>query len=126
MVDGAHNVDSIRRLKQSLEHYFDCEHSILIIGLSLDKDLRGVVSEVASFFDQVIVTRSIHPRAMATAPIVAEFARNGVIADETDDISIALPIALDWAGDSDLICVTGSLFVVAGAIEQAELLGLSV
>jgi hypothetical protein len=62
---------------------------------------------------------------MATTPIVTEFARNGVIADETDDISIALPIALDWAGDRDLICVTGSLFVVAGAIEQAELLGLT-
>ena len=124
VVDGAHNVDSIRRLNQSLKQYFDYDQAILIIGLSADKDLSGVVSELVSFFDRVIVTRSIHPRAMATAPIVAEFARNGVKAEETDDISIALPRALDLAGDSDLICVTGSLFVVAGAIEQAGLLGL--
>jgi dihydrofolate synthase/folylpolyglutamate synthase len=125
VVDGAHNVDSIRRLKQSLRQYFDFDQAILIIGLSADKDLGGVVSELVFFFDRVIVTRSIHPRAMATAPIVAEFARSGVQAEETDDISIALPIALDWAGDRDLICVTGSLFVVAGAIEQAGLLRLS-
>jgi len=124
VVDGAHNVDSIRRLKQSLKQYFDFDRVILIIGLSADKDLGGVVSELVSFFDRVIVTRSIHPRAMATAPIVAEFARNGVQAEETDDISIALPRALKLAGDRDLICVTGSLFVVAGAIEQVALLSL--
>jgi dihydrofolate synthase/folylpolyglutamate synthase len=124
VVDGAHNVDSIRRLKQSLKQYFDFDKVILIIGLSADKDLGGVVSELVSFFNQVIVTRSIHPRAMATAPIMAEFARNGVQAEETDDISIALPRALELAGDRDLICVTGSLFVVAGAIEQVALLSL--
>ena len=61
---------------------------------------------------------------MATAPIVAEFGRHGVAAEETDDISIALPLALDSAGDKDIICVTGSLFVAAGAIEQATVLGL--
>ncbi len=76
-------------------------------------------------FDKVIVTCSIHPRAIATAPIVAEFSRHRVEAQVTDDISIALPLALSLAGDRDLICVTGSLFVVAGAIEQARLLGLT-
>ncbi len=125
VVDGAHNVDSVRRLKQSLRQFFSYERAILIIGLSADKDLGGVVSELVPFFDQVIVTRSIHPRAMATAPIAAEFTRRGVKAEETDDISIALPRAFDLAGERDLICVTGSLFVVAGAIEQAGLLKLS-
>jgi len=124
VVDGAHNVDSVRRLKQSLRQFFNYERAILIIGLSADKDLGGVVSELVPFFDRVIVTRSIHPRAMATAPIAAEFARRGAKAEETGDISIALPLALDLAGDKDLICVTGSLFVVAGAIEQARLLKL--
>lgn len=125
VVDGAHNPDSARRLKQSLEQYFDFERTILIIGVSSDKDIAGIVSELVSLFDKVIVTHSIHPRAMATAPIVAEFSKHGVAAEETDDISIALPLALTPAGDRDLICVTGSLFVVAGAIEQAGKLGLT-
>ena len=57
---------------------------------------------------------------MPSAPIVAECKRQGVEAKETDDISIALPLALSMVGEKDLICVTGSLFVIAGAIEQAE------
>ncbi len=125
VVDGAHNPNSVRKLKQSLEQYFDFDRAILIIGVSSDKDIAGIVSELVSLFDKVIVTRSIHPRAMATAPIVAEFSQHGVEAQETDDISTALPLALTLAGEKDLICVAGSLFVVAGAIEQADKLCLT-
>ncbi len=126
VVDGAHNADSARKLRQALEQYFSFDRAILIIGLSADKNVAGIISELLPLFDKVIVTRSIHPRAMATAPIVAEFDRHGVEARETDDISVALPLALSLAGDKDMICVTGSLFVAAGAIEQAKALGLTV
>jgi dihydrofolate synthase/folylpolyglutamate synthase len=118
LVDGAHNPDSARKLKQSLEQYFDFDRAILIIGVSSDKNIAGIVSELVSLFDKVIVTRSIHPRAMSPAPIVAEFSKHGVEAQETDYISTALSLALTLAGGKDLICVTGSLFVVAEAIEQ--------
>jgi len=57
---------------------------------------------------------------------VAEFSRQGAAAAATEDISTALPLALTLAGEKDLICVTGSLFVVAGAIEQADKLCLTV
>ncbi|MFC1940941.1 bifunctional folylpolyglutamate synthase/dihydrofolate synthase [Chloroflexota bacterium] len=124
VVDGAHNPDSVRKLKQSLEQYFNFDRAILLIGLSADKDIAGITSELIPLFDKVIVTRSIHPRSMATAPIVSEFSRYGVEAQATDDISTALRLALTLAGKKDLICVTGSLFVVAGAIEQARALHL--
>jgi dihydrofolate synthase/folylpolyglutamate synthase len=112
-------------LKQSLEQYFDFDRAILIIGASSDKDIAGIVSELVPLFDKVIVTRSIHPRAMATASVVAEFSQHGVEAQEADDISTALSLALTLAGEKDLICVTGSLFVVAEAIEQADKLCLT-
>ena len=126
VVDGAHNPYSARKLKQALERYFDFDRAILIIGVSSDKDLAGIVSELVPLFDRVIATHSIHPRAMPTASVVAEFSRYGVEAQATEDISIALPLALALAGGKDLICVTGSLFVVAGAIEQAKELDLTV
>ena len=125
LVDGAHNPDSARKLKQALEQYFDFDRAILIIGVSSDKDIAGIVSELVPLFNTVIATHSIHPRAMPTASVVAELSRHGVEAAATEDISIALPLALTLAGEKDLICVTGSLFVVAGAIEQAGKLCLT-
>ena len=124
VVDGAHNPYSAAKLREALRKYFTFEHATLIIGTSSDKDIGGIISELASLFDRFIVTRSIHPRALATDTLAAEFRSHGVNAVETDDISVALPMALSGAGANDLICVTGSLFVVAGAIELSGAPGL--
>ncbi|MFC1862290.1 bifunctional folylpolyglutamate synthase/dihydrofolate synthase [Chloroflexota bacterium] len=125
VVDGAHSPDSARKLRQSIEQYFGFDRAILIIGTSFDKDIAGIVSELVPLFNKVIVTRSTHPRAIPPASIVAEFSRHGVEAQAVDDISVALPMALALAGERDIICVTGSLFVVAGAIEQASKLSIN-
>lgn len=124
VVDGAHNVGAARRLAQSIEQYFDFAQAILVIGASLDKDIASIVSELVSLFNRVIVTRSRHPRAMATAPLAAEFARHGVKVQAAEDVPSALSQALALAGDKDLICIAGSLFVVGEAMEQADRLSL--
>ena len=124
IVDGAHNRDSAQKLRQALKQYFKFNQAILIIGMSSDKDLAGIVEELAPAFQKVIVTCSTHPRAMATATITSEFKKHDIEVEQADDISVALPLALSLAGKNDMICVTGSLFVTAGAIEQAMALGL--
>ncbi len=126
IVDGAHNPDSARRLKQSLEHYFNFDRAILVIGVSSDKDIASIVPELAPLFDKVIITHSRHPRAMALPLLKAEFRRHGVKAQAVEAVSEALSLALALAGARDLICVAGSLFVVAEAIEQARVLCLIV
>jgi len=126
VVDGAHNPDAALRLKQSLEQYFNFDQAILVIGVSSDKDIAGIVSELFPLFDKVIVTCSHHPRAMAPAPIVAEFARHRMETQVVETVPEALSLALALAGDRDIICVAGSLFVVGEAIEQANRLCLAV
>jgi dihydrofolate synthase/folylpolyglutamate synthase len=126
IVDGAHNPDSARRLKQSLEQYFHFTRAILVIGVSSDKDIAGIVPELVPLFDKVIVTRSRHPRAMAPSSIAAEFSRHGVRTRGAGDVPTALSLALALARARDLICVAGSLFVVTEAIEQAKRLCLMI
>lgn len=122
VVDGAHNPDSARRLRESLVQYFDFDRAILVTGVSLDKDIDGIVAELVPIFDKVIATRSRHPRAMALEKLKAAFGRHGVEAQTAKGIPEALSLARSIAGARDLICVAGSLFVVAEAIEQASLL----
>ena len=122
IVDGAHNPDSARKLRESLAQYFDFGRAILVTGVSFDKDIDGIVSELVPLFDKVIVTRSRHPRAMALDQLTAAFGRQGVEAQAAESIPEALSLARSIAGARDLICVAGSLFVVAEAIEQASLL----
>ncbi|MFC1871151.1 bifunctional folylpolyglutamate synthase/dihydrofolate synthase [Chloroflexota bacterium] len=125
VVDGAHNPDGARRLRENLKQYFTFDRVVLVIGVSDDKDTTGVVSQLALLSSSVIVTHSRHPRAIAVSNLIAEFARHGVEVQVAGGIPEALSRALAMAGDRDLICVAGSLFVVAEAIEQVNKLGLT-
>ncbi len=119
VVDGAHNPASARSLRQSIEYYFkDFNRAILVIGTSVDKDVSGIVSELYPLFDKVIVTRSRHPRAMTTVLVAAEFRKHGVMPQIADAVPDAVSLAQAQAGPRDLICITGSLFVVGEALEQ--------
>ncbi len=130
VADGAHNPAAAGELKQSIEHYFGSiaggrpsGRAILVIGVSVDKDLAGIVRELSPLFETVVATRSRHPRAMGTAPVVAEFGRYGIEARAAETVPQALALALSLADEDAFICITGSLFVVGEAIEQQTGMG---
>ena len=107
-------------LVESLRDYFNRQpvgQAILVFGASVDKDLTGIIAALSPYFSRVIVTRSRHPRAMAGAPVEAEFSRHGLEVEGAASVAEALKRALAVAGEEDIICVTGSLFVVGEAIE---------
>ncbi len=118
IVDGAHNVDSARRLGEALRQYFNFGRLILIIGTSSDKDIAGIAGELAPICDSVIATRSRHPRSAAPSAVATEFLKLGVTCVVEDSVASAVSRALGMAQEKgDLICATGSLFIVAEAIE---------
>jgi dihydrofolate synthase/folylpolyglutamate synthase len=118
VVDGAHNDASSRKLRESLSHYFDWEHLILILGSSIDKDIRDIVAELAPLHPRTIATASRHPRAMPPSQIAEECQKQGIAVEIADAIPTALSQALALAGERDLVVATGSLFVVAEVIEE--------
>ena len=117
VVDGAHNADSARRLKEALEQYFDFERMILIIGASSDKDVAGIAGELAPLATVAIATRSRHPRALPPSLLFEQLVSRGVATELMESVAGAASRALALAGPRDLICATGSLFVAAEAIE---------
>ena len=120
VVDSAHNADSAKRLMQALQQYFDFERLILIIGTSYDKDVAGTVRELASLPSTIIVTRSRHPRAVEASRLVAEFSKWGITPQAADNVAAAVDSALSEAKPRDLICATGSLFVIAEVMEHIK------
>jgi dihydrofolate synthase/folylpolyglutamate synthase len=128
VVDSAHNENSAQKLRAALAEWFPRpprRQLALIFGASSDKDIDGML---ASFLgpqsvtgyqpaDKVIVSKSGHPRSADPAQL-ADLVRK---VNPTCPISVqtsldsALTEALAWAGPDDLICITGSIFVVAQA-----------
>ena len=117
LVDGAHNVASIKRLVDNIKGYFAHKRIFLVFGTSCDKDIPGIINELVPLSPQVIVTRTSHSRAAPLSTMVAEFSKRGIELEIRETVTEAISRALSLADRTDLICVTGSLFVVAEALD---------
>jgi dihydrofolate synthase/folylpolyglutamate synthase len=124
VVDGAHNGHSARCLRQALQDHFSFGRVILVMGVSGDKTIGAMAEELAPLTHLLIATRSHHPRAAEPEAVAAAFAAQGVASETCPTVATALDRAQALAEPDDLVCVVGSLFVVAEVREQV--LGLSV
>ncbi len=118
--DGAHNADSAAKLRQAVQKYFKFQRSLLVVGTSADKDVPGIVTELAPLCSEVIVTRSGHPRSAQPEALAEEFLKHSIPASIARSVPDALEIAMAKAKPEDLVCVTGSLFVVGETLDWAE------
>jgi len=117
VIDGAHNDYSMRKLVEATKKLFHYNKCFVIFGTSCDKDIAGMARELKSLADTIIITSSSHPRAASTAALTREFTKLDIKVDVIESVSKALSKALAAAQKTDLILITGSLFVVAEAID---------
>jgi dihydrofolate synthase/folylpolyglutamate synthase len=116
VLDGGHNPGAAQRLKESLLEYFLPTNTILVIGLSGDKDISGVIDALSPIFSHVITTRADNPRSISPEKLVEEFVSRGIQTESSANVSEAITKAISIAAEDDLICITGSLFVVGEAL----------
>ncbi|MGH2586093.1 MAG: bifunctional folylpolyglutamate synthase/dihydrofolate synthase [Dehalococcoidia bacterium] len=124
VLDGAHNTDSARRLVQALRETFSPRRTLLVVGLNADKDIVGFAAALCGGLPSVdvIATRAAIGRAAEPAAVAEAFVEAGAMVRTAPAVSAAVEEALAEAEPGDLVCVTGSLYVVAEA--RAWLLGI--
>ncbi|MCM8782863.1 MAG: bifunctional folylpolyglutamate synthase/dihydrofolate synthase [Candidatus Omnitrophica bacterium] len=113
VLDGAQNVASASALKETIKGYFRYKRLVLVLGISKDKDIRGICQQLNTLADIVILTKANNPRAIEPK-ILADYFKNKS-KFITPDVKTALEKARVLSSEDDLILITGSLFVVGEA-----------
>ncbi|MDI6776428.1 MAG: folylpolyglutamate synthase/dihydrofolate synthase family protein [Syntrophales bacterium] len=118
LVDGAHNPAGVSVLCRALKESFSYKKLILLFGVLNDKDYRAMLNKLVSLADRLIITKPTIDRAVPPKELVpvAKWYKNPI--EVVEKPSEALQRALITADKEDLICVTGSLYLV-GEIKQA-------
>lgn len=116
VVDGAHNGDSATKLGNTLREMFPGQRCILVLGVTADKDVDGILVALMPVADEIITTAADHPRAAHPQDLSARLERLGARARTTLDVPSALDLAWSIAEPEDVICITGSLFVVGNTL----------
>jgi dihydrofolate synthase/folylpolyglutamate synthase len=115
-LDGAHNRSGAAALAKYLRSIkTGSRRLILIVGVMKDKDIGSILDQLIPISNEVIITKADYHRS-AGAELVKSFIKSGSIPITMEErIKDAIALAKSIAGTDDIICVTGSLFVVGEA-----------
>lgn len=114
LLDGAHNVDGARALAQALPIY-ERERLILCLGMLADKEREKVVQMLVPLADEIIIARPNSPRAgdwRALGSLAEEYGKPVTCIEDPKEAAI---FALTRVGEKDMLCVTGSIYMLADA-----------
>jgi len=116
MVDAAHNAASIRALIQAIGQNIPYDSMVVIFGCNTDKDAEGMLRELQYGADKAIFTCSNSVKAMSPevlAEIYTEIC--GKMYQTAFNLSEALRLAGSAVSREDLICITGSFYLIGQA-----------
>ncbi|MDD3845152.1 MAG: bifunctional folylpolyglutamate synthase/dihydrofolate synthase [Syntrophorhabdaceae bacterium] len=111
ILDGAHNLSGVRALKRFLSSRYRDRRKVLVFGVMRDKQYGRMLEVMNGCVDLAILTQPKTERALK-AETMRGLARNSIV---TKDTKSALRKARQFAGNEDLILVTGSFYTIGEA-----------
>ncbi len=121
MIDAAHNAASMKALIHAIGQNIPYDSMVIIFGCNSDKDVKGMLTELQYGADKVIFTRSSSPKAMSPndlAEIYSEIC--GKMYQISNSLGEALRLAASAVGREDLICITGSFYLIGQAKKRLQ------
>ena len=117
LLDGAHNLAGAQALARSISGDFAVDGPVVaVVGLLSGRNaaamLRALVSGGVS---RAVMCPAPSPRALPVSELLAAAASVGLVASAADSVVEACEMAVKLAGQSGLVVVTGSLYVVGKA-----------
>jgi dihydrofolate synthase/folylpolyglutamate synthase len=120
VLDGAHNPAAMKVLAETLAETLPYKRLLLVIGIMQDKDIAAILAPIVPLADRVFLTRAEYIRSAEPEKLLSFVGRDRGKCRLFPTISQAIDQAVSEAADDDLICITGSLFVVGEARAYLE------
>lgn len=116
LVDGAHNAASLDAMMRAIGQHIPYDSLVVIFGCCGDKDVAGMLERITSGADKVIFTKVDNIRSADPNELSARYVElYGKMAQVAPTLADALAIANRAVTKEDLICITGSFYLVGEA-----------
>lgn len=112
VIDGAHNIDGIKKLTESIDLYFKYNKLILILGILADKQVEDMIETIAPKAERIISVTPHSDRAELAEDLKIEIEKLGVSCEAIDSYEEAYKKALSYCNDDDLLLISGSLYMI--------------
>lgn len=120
ILDGAHNLDGIKKLKENLNGKFEPQKTVAVVGMLKDKEYEKSILELFECFKKIIITPIDNERSLQFKEIKAlshEISEKIIPAESTDNALEILKNELDLHfqknKESLSVIICGSLYLAA-------------
>lgn len=116
IADAAHNAASVDAMMRAIGQHIPYDSMVVIFGCCADKDVSGMLERITSGADKVIFTAVNNIRSADPNELAARYTElYGKMAQVAPTLEAALSIANRAVTKEDLICITGSFYLVGEA-----------
>ena len=116
MIDAAHNAASIEALMLAIGQHIPYDSMVVIFGCNNDKDIEGMLAKLQYGADKVIFTRSSSAKAVPPQELADMYTEIcGKMCQTASSLGEALQLAKNAVSREDLICITGSFYLIGQA-----------
>jgi len=118
LLDGAHNLSAVQTLTRYLSTHFSGRDITLVTGILDDKAYPAMLRKLLPLCTRAIFTRPKIDRALppeAFLAVAKDYLSDALV---ISDVTTAVAHAVATSSETDIICITGSLYLV-GEVKQA-------
>ncbi|NFI03593.1 bifunctional folylpolyglutamate synthase/dihydrofolate synthase [Clostridium botulinum] len=112
VMDGAHNIEGIKMLKNNVKKYFKYSNIFLLLGILADKQVEEMIKEITPMAYKIYALTSHSDRAELNTELkdhILKYNKNTIALDSYED---AMKTVLSEATSEDLILISGSLYMI--------------
>jgi len=119
VVDAAHNGLSVQAVMRAIGQHINYDSMVVVFACCRDKDITRMLMALATGADKVIFTWNDSPRSADPNELAEQYVDlTGKMAQVAENLSEAIRIASCAITRGDLICITGSAYIVGQAKEM--------
>ena len=104
---------------RAIGQHIPYDSMIVIFGCQKDKDIAGMIRRIQIGADKVIFTSTGSPRSEDPNELASQYTEHsGKMAQVAQTLEEAIQIATSAITREDVICITGSFYLVAKALRK--------
>ena len=109
VIDGGHNRQGAKVLRESLETYFPGKKITFVLGILADKEVDLILDTLAPIMKKCYTVAVPNPRTMEPQALAGMIQERGIEAEPLDSKSTIE----DIKNQSEVVCLAGSLYLIS-------------
>lgn len=116
VLDCAKDAEATEAVRKTIQSDFTYSRLIAVVSMSSDKNIEGMIENIAQIADHFIITKhSVTGRAAEPEVLIKEITKSGKPFQVQLDEAKAFGTALNKAGEDDMVLIIGSVYLAGDA-----------